>query len=294
MNSLQRQWLQASGERVKLIEFDRDRQLEALDEQELGEQRYAEATVLINRTADAEIAEQRQREAEQVAKTNDDAAKSTFKLGEAFQGFGSVATSAFEDAIVAGEKLSVVLEGLVQDIQRLLIRNALNMLMDAGMKAGSSWVGSLFGPSTPTTTTTTGNSGWVQTRAYGGVYGYGGNVIPFARGGIVREPTLFRFAQGTGLMGEAGPEAVLPLTRLPSGKLGVGSAGGPAVVNNVTVVNNHPGAKVSSEEQPNGRGGVDLTVVIDAVEQAMAQRLQRPGTTLNRALGTASNPIRAR
>jgi lambda family phage tail tape measure protein len=44
----------------------------------------------------------------------------------------------------------------------------------------------------------------------------------YAKGGVVHQPTLFRFAHGTGLMGEAGPEAIMPLTRLPDGNLGVG------------------------------------------------------------------------
>jgi hypothetical protein len=53
-----------------------------------------------------------------------------------------------------------------------------------------------------------------------------GNVIPFARGGIVDRPTIFPMAKGTGLMGEAGPEAVMPLKRTRSGKLGVEVEGG--------------------------------------------------------------------
>ena len=56
--------------------------------------------------------------------------------------------------------------------------------------------------------------------AYGAAF-EGGNVIPFARGGVFERPTLFPMARGIGLMGEAGPEAVLPLRRLPSGRLGV-------------------------------------------------------------------------
>ena len=41
-------------------------------------------------------------------------------------------------------------------------------------------------------------------------------------------------------------------------------------------------------------GGVTIEVLVDAVEQAMAARIARPGTTLNRALSQAANPIRAR
>lgn len=69
--------------------------------------------------------------------------------------------------------------------------------------------------------------------AKGGVFGAGG-VTPFASGGVVGSPTLFRFAGGTGLMGEAGPEAIMPLQRGKDGRLGVraegAGAGGSVVV----------------------------------------------------------------
>ena len=51
---------------------------------------------------------------------------------------------------------------------------------------------------------------------------YGGNVIPFAKGGVVSSPMTFPMTGGkTGLMGEAGPEAIMPLKRGKGGKLGV-------------------------------------------------------------------------
>lgn len=61
--------------------------------------------------------------------------------------------------------------------------------------------------------------------ANGGVV-EGGQIRKFASGGVVSSPTLFPLAHGIGLIGEAGPEAVLPLTRGSDGKLGVASAGG--------------------------------------------------------------------
>jgi len=48
-----------------------------------------------------------------------------------------------------------------------------------------------------------------------------GNIIPFAKGGVINKPTVFPFAKGIGLMGEAGPEAIMPLHRGRDGSLGV-------------------------------------------------------------------------
>lgn len=62
--------------------------------------------------------------------------------------------------------------------------------------------------------------------AKGGAF-EGGNVVKFATGGIVSSPTNFGMSGGrTGLMGEAGPEAIMPLTRGSDGKLGVKASGG--------------------------------------------------------------------
>jgi len=59
-----------------------------------------------------------------------------------------------------------------------------------------------------------------------------GSVTPFADGGVVNSPVLFPMRGGTGLMGEAGPEAIMPLARGADGKLGV--RGGQGAMN-VTV-----------------------------------------------------------
>lgn len=71
--------------------------------------------------------------------------------------------------------------------------------------------------------------------ANGGVFN-GGNVTAFANGGVVGSPTYFPMAGGkAGLMGEAGPEAIMPLKRGANGKLGVEMHGGGSVVVNQTI-----------------------------------------------------------
>ncbi|MHB2211700.1 phage tail tape measure protein [Methylobacterium sp. CM6257] len=86
--------------------------------------------------------------------------------------------------------------------------------------------------------------------ARGGVF-RGGRVQPFAAGGIVAAPTYFPMAGGTGLMGEAGPEAILPLGRGPDGRLGVAAGGAPVRPVSVTVniATPDPGAFRRSEAQ---------------------------------------------
>ncbi len=68
--------------------------------------------------------------------------------------------------------------------------------------------------------------------ADGGAFSQG-RVMPFARGGVVSSPVMFPMRGGRGLMGEAGPEAIMPLARGPDGKLGVQAGGGGRPVNMV-------------------------------------------------------------
>ncbi|ODN72436.1 phage tail tape measure protein [Methylobrevis pamukkalensis] len=65
----------------------------------------------------------------------------------------------------------------------------------------------------------------------GGLLGTSGGVVPFADGGVVASPSYFPMADGrTGLAGEAGAEAILPLARGTDGTLGVRASGGQVAV----------------------------------------------------------------
>jgi phage-related minor tail protein len=106
--------------------------------------------------------------------------------------------------------------------------------------------------------------------ANGNVFGPNG-IVPFARGGIVDRPTVFPFANGgVGLMGEAGPEAIMPLARSPGGKLGVqANGGGGARVINIVSTYKIDGA-VSKEEIAREIRRSHAAAVNDAVTIAAA------------------------
>jgi len=113
--------------------------------------------------------------------------------------------------------------------------------------------------------------------AMGGAFAKNG-IVPYAKGGIVNKPTLFKFANGgtmqTGVMGEAGPEAIVPLKRGRDGKLGVSGGGGGNVTVNVSV--DASGSKVQGDS---GKGEQLGRAVSQAVQDELL-RQKRPGGLL--------------
>lgn len=67
-------------------------------------------------------------------------------------------------------------------------------------------------------------------------------IKPFADGGVIGAPTYFPMSGGAGLAGEAGPEAIMPLSRGADGRLGV-AAGGPRAAASITVNISTPDAE---------------------------------------------------
>ena len=104
-----------------------------------------------------------------------------------------------------------------------------------------------------------GTGGGYGTYAHGAAFRHG-NVVPFASGGLVGGPTTFPMSGGrTGLMGEAGPEAIMPLRRGPDGSLGVQMHGGGAANENTTVIVNqtvHVGEFVTTQQFASGMRNV--------------------------------------
>lgn len=147
-------------------------------------------------------------------------------------------------------------DAILDDLNRIIIRSMiLRPLADVILtKAG-----------VPTTT--------VEKNAKGGVFENG--VKKFAKGGVVSSPTYFGM-QGskTGLMGEAGPEAIMPLQRNSKGELGV-SAQQPNVI--VNVVNNAPESQVEQRESqgPNGERIIDIMIMGKVKEAIVSGKLDK-------------------
>jgi tape measure domain-containing protein len=127
------------------------------------------------------------------------------KMDGIYKGIGDSIQGGVVDALTAAvdgtKSLAEVASATLKDIGNMFIKLGINQLFNS-LGSGGGILGKLFGS------------------AKGNIIAQN-KIVPFAKGGIVGEPTIFPLANGTGLMGEAGPEAIMPLKRGPSGRLGV-------------------------------------------------------------------------
>lgn len=171
--------------------------------------------------------------------------------------------------------------GMYNDFLNIFMRRVVASIADSGM----GWLGSLLnlggGAATASVMDNPISSGWANSFigrnsfATGGVF-LGGDLSSY-RNSIVSNPTFFthdrhisRYAKGAGLMGEAGPEAIMPLVRTSGGNLGVRAETGASPQNiNITVeLENKSGQPLQASQGAarfDGRKWV-VGVVIDAYQ----------------------------
>ncbi|WP_353328458.1 phage tail tape measure protein [Chitiniphilus shinanonensis] len=204
-----------------------------------------------------------------LAGMRDQVAASLQSMEAALVGFAVTGELSFRDMVSA----------VGQDLGRLAIRQVMNTVGENAMgwlSSLGSWIGGLF--------------------AQGGAFS-GNQPYAFADGGaftnrLVSQPTPFRFATGggfrLGVMGEAGPEAVMPLARDSQGRLGVHLAGGVAAgagqgasVNLSMSVHYH---EAEGRGDHKAEGGADIARQLGARMEAAAYdvitREKRPGGLL--------------
>ncbi|EMO6747316.1 TPA: phage tail tape measure protein [Enterobacter hormaechei] len=215
--------------------------------------------------------------------------------GTVSDGVKTTLDSAFSNvtSMLEGNKVSWKSWGI--SVLQIIEKVALQMAVVSAMGGGSSGsgifgsligsVGSFFGggagasASTGTAVSSYGSS--FQFNAKGGVYD-SPSLSAFSNG-IVRNPTMFAFAKGgAGIMGEAGPEAIMPLTRAPDGSLGVravGAGGGQSVSSAPQVYITIDGNGNASTQTSPGfeQFGADVGKYVDQRYKQNIMRDIRPG-----------------
>lgn len=123
------------------------------------------------------------------------------RIGDLADGVARTISSAFRGALVDGRSFKSLLGDIARSFSDIALKAAIKPL---GNLVGG-LVGNLFAGTNPAL----------------------GTVTPFAKGGVIATPSYFPLGRGgTGLAGEAGPEAIMPLARGPDGRLGVAGGGG--------------------------------------------------------------------
>jgi TP901 family phage tail tape measure protein len=109
-----------------------------------------------------------------------------------------------------------------------------------------------------------------------------GGVQQYAKGDVFHRPTIFQFAKGGGMalgeLGEAGPEAVMPLRRGPDGSLGVVAQGAGSGSNVSIVIENH-GAQITQTETRKPNGEREMKLMVRAVVAEVNRQIVTGGST---------------
>ena len=188
-----------------------------------------------------------------------------------FQGMGD----ALANFVVAADKSWDSIADAFSDLARSMINDISKIIAHAtvmnGMKAmfGGTSFGSFLG------------------FADGGVVNTG---LSSYSNGVYNTPTFFttngggfqRYANG-GVFGEAGPEAIMPLTRMPNGRLGVAATGGGGGGDVQVNVYNNSNSKAEVRQSTSSNGGKTIDVLIGDV---VAKQMSTPGSKLNRTVTT--------
>ena len=155
-----------------------------------------------------------QREMQQATSTTRDLGREMSQTLQVGKQFGTAIGSAFEGLVLKGKSLSDTVRTLGQSLSQIAFKAAFKPLESAigtGFNTLVSNPGGLFSTGTSLLP---------------------GTPVPFAKGGVIASPVSFPLGQGSGLAGEAGAEAIMPLTRGADGRLGVAASGSSGV--NVT------------------------------------------------------------
>jgi hypothetical protein len=221
-----------------------------------------------------QIGEATQRAADKAANLNTEMAI-LFKT-EKVEGYGRIFENVFSgmaDAIVDFAKtgklnFNSLIESMLSDLLRFELRQQMMQAYQAtggGANIITSIIGAFSGGATPSAKGNVFNGG-LQAFAKGGSF----------TNGIVNSPTMFNM----GVMGEAGPEAIMPLRRGSDGSLGVAASGSSGGNVSVQVINNSS-AQATTNETTDSKGNRKIEVVIG---EMTAGEISRSGSSSQKSI----------
>lgn len=181
---------------------------------------------------------------------------------------------------------------ILSDMAKIAARAATN----AALSSLFSFAGAAFGAGSAAAGTTVASSGFSETistpYAKGG--GFSGGTQFFAKGGaftnsIVSSPTAFGMSGGgRGVMGEAGPEAIVPLARAADGSLGVRMIGGTGSqsggVNVYVTINSDGSASSETDTAGTEQFGREIGTIIESKYRQLLARDLRDGGDIKNAI----------
>ncbi|HFG2911968.1 TPA: phage tail tape measure protein [Enterobacter hormaechei] len=165
-----------------------------------------------------------------------------------------------------------------------------NVLVNMAVANGVSSIGSLFSFGASSAATASGGTA-IQNAGANFTFNAKGNIydspsLSAYSNGVFQTPQLFAFAKGAGVFAEAGPEAIMPLTRAADGSLGVRAVGTPQVSGGVPSVNfgdiNIQGGSPQAASQ--GTAGAAGRQLKDAITGVINEQASMPGSPLWRLI----------
>lgn len=188
-------------------------------------------------------------------------------------------TQTFKEGMI--NLFSTLTQSIIQNLVDMAAQAFVtNTILSSIMGAGSSVLGGASGAAAASSGTAIADYGSnFQFNAKGGVYS--SSDLSAYSGQVVDNPTFFAFAKGAGVMGEAGPEAIMPLTRAADGSLGVravsgGGTGGDSAPKVYITID---GSGNTSTQAPPGmeQFGADVGRFVDQRYKQNVMRDIRPG-----------------
>lgn len=216
------------------------------------------------------------------------------EYGKIFENtFSNMADALLEFVNTGKLNFKSLINSMIQDLIRFELKQQAMLFYQAARPGLMNLVSNIFGSGNPigpggasdpatfnALMTLTGGTGLAK----GGAFESG--IMKYAKGGmftnsVVSEPTLFKFAKGTGLMGEAGPEAIMPLRRDGDGNLGVMAT--QQGTNVEVVVNNFSSEKAEARETVDSRGNRKIEVIVG---EMVAGELGRKNSPVQQSMMT--------